>query len=111
MAGTGAPPEAIEGARQSPWWPTAVRMAPTLAYDLALLDGGVVPRERLARIGVPVLALAGGDGAGWAAGAAAAVADAVLDGRAQVLEGQTHQVAPGVVAPVLRSFFAERVPV
>ena len=105
MAGSGAPPEAIAGARRGPYWPRMRALAPTLVHDLTLSDGGTVPRERLARVAVPVLALAGGASAEWAQRACRRVVDAVPDGRAAVLDGQTHGVAAEAVAPLLVDWF------
>jgi pimeloyl-ACP methyl ester carboxylesterase len=106
MAGSGAPPGAIEGAKSSPYWPRMRALAPTLVNDLTLCNRGVVPRERLARVGVPVLAVSGGASPEWAARACADVAGAVPDGRTAVLEGQDHGAAADVVAPALVEWFS-----
>lgn len=108
MRGSGAPPDAVEGARQSPWWPRMRALAPTLVHDLTLCNRGVVPRERLSRIGVPTLAVSGGASPEWAARACADVAAALPDGRTAVLEGQTHGAAGDVVAPLLVEWFLSR---
>jgi pimeloyl-ACP methyl ester carboxylesterase len=105
MAGTGTPPEQIAGARQSPWWPRMRALAPTLVHDLVLCNGGVVPRERLATVAVPTLAISGGDSPPWAARACAEVAAALPDARTRVLEGQTHGAADDVLAPALVEWF------
>jgi hypothetical protein len=105
MAGAGAPPEQVAGARQSPWWPRMRALAPTLVHDLVLCNRGVVPRERLAKVAVPTLALAGGDSPPWAARACADVAAAVPGARTRVLAGQTHGAADDVLAPVLVEWF------
>ena len=101
LQGAGTPAEVIPMIRQSPGWPRMLELAPTLVHDLALADGGVVPRDRLARIAVATLAVSGGAGPEWAARAGAAIAGAVPGGRHLVLDGQTHAVAPEVIAPVL----------
>ncbi|MCB5274107.1 putative hydrolase [Arthrobacter sp. SO5] len=93
------------GMTQAPWWPSLVALAPTLPYDLTLAADGSVPADRVAGIAAPVLALFGGASAAWAAASATAVADAVRDGRKDVIEGQDHAVAPDAVAPVLLDFF------
>lgn len=79
-------------------------IAPTLAYNDAVMGGGVPPRERLASVGVPVLAAAGEASPPWLREATRAVADAVADGTYRVLERQTHMVDPAVLAPVLAEF-------
>ncbi|MGW3729159.1 alpha/beta fold hydrolase [Streptomyces sp. F001] len=104
---TGLAEEMIQGARQSPLWSGMETIAPSLAYDDAVMGDGRVPRDRLAAITVPVLALAGGASPGWMRQAARAVADAAPQGAYRVLEGQTHMVDPQVLAPVLAEFFSE----
>lgn len=105
MRGSGAPPEAVEGARQSPWWLRMRALAPTLVHDLVLCNRGVVPRDRLAQIAVPTLAISGGDSPPWAARACDDVAAAVPGARTRVLPGQTHGAADDVLVPVLVDWF------
>src|SRR5262249_6814921 len=105
MALTGAPPQMIEGARNSPMWPGMGAVAPTLAYDDAAMGDGLVPVERLASLSVPVLTIAGGASAGWMREAARAAADAAPEGAYRTLDGQSHVVDPAVLAPLLVEFF------
>lgn len=105
---TGLAEEMIQGARRSPMWEGMEAIAPTLAYDDAVMGGGTPPRERLASITVPVLAAAGEASPPWLREATRAVADAVTDGTYRVLEGQTHMVDPAVLAPVLAEFLGSR---
>ncbi|MFJ8112189.1 alpha/beta fold hydrolase [Streptomyces sp. NPDC096132] len=102
---TGLAEEMIQRARQSPMWAGMEAIAPTLAYDDAAMAGGLVPREQLAAIGVPVLAVVGGDSPAWLREATRAVAEVVPHGTYRSLEGQTHMVDPNVLAPVLAEFF------
>jgi pimeloyl-ACP methyl ester carboxylesterase len=104
---TGMGEEMIRGARQSPMWPGMEAVAPTLAYDNAVMAGGLVPRERLASITVPVLAVAGGASPAWMRAGTRAVAEAVPEGSYRELEGQTHMVDPTALAPALAEFFAD----
>jgi pimeloyl-ACP methyl ester carboxylesterase len=104
---TGMGEEMIQGARQSPMWPGMEAVAPTLAYDNAVMAGGLVPRDRLASITVPVLAVAGGASPEWMREGTRAVAEAAPKGSYRELEGQTHMVDPTALAPVLAEFFAE----
>src|SRR5437016_2628118 len=60
MTTWGAPAEAIAGMRQTPIWPLFESVAPTLAYDNAIMGDGSVPAERLASITVPTLVIDGG---------------------------------------------------
>ncbi|MET7737409.1 alpha/beta hydrolase [Streptomyces sp. NPDC005402] len=104
---TGMGEEMIQGARQSPMWAGMEAVAPTLAYDNAVMAGGLVPRDRLASVTVPVLAVAGGASPEWMREGTRAVAEAAPKGSYRVLEGQTHMVDPGTLAPVLTEFFAD----
>lgn len=101
---TGLAEEMIRGARQSPMWPAMEGIAPTLAYDDAVMGDGLVPRERLASLDTPVLSLAGSASPDWLRRAARAVAEAVPEGTYRSLEDQTHMVDPNVLAPVLTEF-------
>ncbi|WP_267715320.1 alpha/beta fold hydrolase [Streptomyces sp. CoH17] len=96
----------IRGARQSPMWAGMESLAPSLAYDDAVLGGGRVPTSAIASIGAPLLALAGGASDAWWHEAARAVARAAPEGTYGTVAGQTHRVEPGVLAPVLAEFLA-----
>lgn len=106
MGFVGAPPEAVAGMRQSPMWPAFEAIAPTLAYDNAVMDGGKVPRERAAKVAVPALVADGGDSPELLRRPARVLAEAIPGAEHRTLEGQTHEVATEALAPVLREFFA-----
>ncbi|MFE6174155.1 alpha/beta fold hydrolase [Streptomyces sp. NPDC056464] len=95
----------IQGARQSPMWRGMETIAPSLAYDNAVMGDGLVPRDRLASITAPVLAVAGSASPAWMQEAARAVAETVPGGSYRSLPGQTHMVEPEVLGPVLVEFF------
>ncbi|MFF4651812.1 alpha/beta fold hydrolase [Streptomyces sp. NPDC001380] len=108
MAFAGAPEPMTEQLRSSPVWPAFEAVAPTLAYDAAVLDaapGAGVPTGVLAGIAVPVLVLDGGASPEPLRAPARAVAAAVPGAEHRTLPGQTHEVAPDVLAPVLLKFF------
>jgi pimeloyl-ACP methyl ester carboxylesterase len=105
LEGVGTPAEYIPMIRQSPGWPAMLELAPGLVYDLGLCNGGVVPCRRLARIGVPTVAVSGGASPEWATRAGAAIADVVPGARHVVLDGQTHAVAHEAIAPVILDAF------
>ena len=84
-------------------------LAPTLAYDAAVVGnrtGGGVPVEMLAGATLPALVLCGGASPDWMRAAGREVADALPDGRHQVLEGQGHDVDPDLLAPIVTGFLA-----
>jgi pimeloyl-ACP methyl ester carboxylesterase len=95
--------EEIDGIRQSPFWPIGERMAPTLAYDAAVMGDGPVP-DRFAQIGCPTLVLAGGGSPEWFRESARAAAAAIPEAAYDELPGQTHDVAADVLAPAVRAF-------
>ncbi|MFF8991719.1 alpha/beta fold hydrolase [Streptomyces sp. NPDC014983] len=103
---TGLGEEMIQRARQSPMWPGMEAVAPSLAYDDAVMGDGLLPRARLASVAVPLLVVAGGASPEWMRQAGRDIADAAPRGEYRVLEGQTHMVEPEVLGPVLAGFFA-----
>ena len=104
MRHVGLPDEMIAGIRHSPYWELGERIAPTLAYDAAVLGDTRVPVERYARIEVPTLVLGGAESPEVLRAAAAEVAAAIPDARHDVLDGQDHNVSGDVLAPVVAQF-------
>ncbi|MGW7258263.1 alpha/beta fold hydrolase [Streptomyces sp. NPDC054834] len=102
---TGLAEAVIQGARQSPMWADMEAIAPTLAYDDAVMGDSTIPRDRLASLAVPLLAVAGGASPDWLREATRTVAEAAPEGTYRVLDDQTHVVDPDVLAPVLAEFF------
>ncbi len=105
MTRFGAPAEAVAGMRQTPIWPIFESVAPTLAYDNLIMGDGSVPTKWMAAITVPTLVLDGGASPAFMHNAAQAAADALPNSQRCTLDGQTHDVAPEVLAPVLIEFF------
>lgn len=104
----GLPSEMLEPAKQSPMWAGMLAMAPTLVADGLALGGDdqSLPVELLARVRVPVLAVAStGTPVPWMERATEQVAEAVADGRAVRLEGGFHEVPTTVLAPALAQFY------
>ena len=104
MVYVGIPEQAIAGIRSQPGWASMEAIAPTLAYDDALL-GSVVPRELAPQVTVPALVIAGGASPSNLQGAAWATAEALPTAEHRILDGQTHDVVPDALAPVLVEFF------
>jgi pimeloyl-ACP methyl ester carboxylesterase len=107
LRNTGMSDDQLAGMEGAPWWPRMLTLAPQLPYDVRLGNRGEVPADRLAQIGCPVLALAGGLSPAWATDGMTAIAGAVADGRSQIVDGQHHGVDQGVVAEVLAPFFLD----
>ena len=106
LAGTGMPPEAVEGMRQTPMWAGLEAVAHTLPYDHEMMGDGRVPVEQLRTIAQRVMVVDGGASPDWLRDAARAVSECLPRGRHRTLTGQTHEVAPHVLAPLLTEFFA-----
>ncbi|MDQ0993195.1 alpha/beta fold hydrolase [Streptomyces sp. V3I7] len=104
---TGMAEEMIQRARSSPLWADMESLAPTLSYDAGVMRDGLLPRERVVVIAVPVLAMAGGASSPWLHAAARDVANLAPQGTYRLLEGQTRMVDPDVLTPVLTEFFAD----
>jgi len=102
----GLPAEFLAPMRQSPAWPVLESVAHTIAYDVAIMGDYSVPAGRIASVKVPALVMDGAASPAPLRDAARGVAEALPNARYRSLEGQTHQVAPEAIAPVLTEFFA-----
>ena len=106
----GMPAEAVAPMRGGPFWSPLEDVAHTLPYDAAVMgntqSGSPLPAGRWATVTIPTLVIDGGASPDWARNAVEALVDVLSDGRRRPLEGQTHQVDPEVLAPVLEGFFA-----
>jgi pimeloyl-ACP methyl ester carboxylesterase len=104
----GTPAPAIEGMRTAPLWPGLEALAPTLAYDHTAIMGSeaAVPRERAAGIRVPALVMNGSSSPPFMHETARALSQAIPRAQLRVLQGQGHDVAAAVLAPVLAEFFS-----
>ena len=104
MTHVGMPAQAVAGLRAQPGWAQLAAIAPTLAYDDRVLDGGRVPRDLASTITVPVLVLSGGASPPGLQQAAKLTAAALPTAQHRTLDDQTHDVAPQALAPVLAEF-------
>lgn len=108
MRYTGMPADQVEGMRQAPFWPAMEAVAPTLAYDHTGIlgnDAGI-PSERAARVRVPTLVMYGAESFPFMAETARTLSQVIPQASLQALPGQTHEVAPAAIAPVLTEFLA-----
>jgi len=101
----GLPSEFVAQARNAPFWASQEALAHTLAYDATIMGDYSLPSERAASVNVPTLVIDGGASFDWMRDTAQALADTIPDGQHRTMEGQTHDVAPEVLAPVLKEFF------
>ncbi|HEY7146471.1 MAG TPA: alpha/beta fold hydrolase [Streptosporangiaceae bacterium] len=92
--------------RESRMWAPMQRLAATLRYDFAVLDGAAIPAGRLARITIPVLFLDGTASPAWAREPVRAAAAAIPGAQHRSLDRQDHSVTGAVLAPLLARFFS-----
>lgn len=111
---TGMPDEMIDGMRETPRWPALLALAPTLAYDSAVMGdverGGTVPDDLAVRATRPGLVLLGGDSPEFMLDVGRRLADLLPDACLRVLEGQGHVVAPEILTPVVADFLSAQGP-
>lgn len=110
MRSVGMPDEAIEGMKQTPFWPVMESIGPTIAYDgHFMFDGyytaGKFP-ARWTQAKLPVLVLNGDASFPFMPAAADAVAAELPNATRKTLAGQDHGPKPDAMAPVLREFLA-----
>lgn len=104
---TGLSDEQVAGLRQTPAWPAMEAAGQTLAYDHAAILGpeAAVPVDAAARVTAPTLVLNGGASFPFMRAPAERLSTIVPHARLRVLEGETHDVRPEAIAPVLAEFF------
>ncbi|MDP9983920.1 pimeloyl-ACP methyl ester carboxylesterase [Pseudarthrobacter oxydans] len=100
----GIPPEAIEGMKQGPGWHQMESYAATLPIDVRLCNDGRIPQDQLAKVTVPLLAIAGDRGP-WAVNVANDIAAAAPKGEPRILAGYGHDVPDAVLSGVVSTFF------
>ena len=105
----GMPDEAVAKMKASPAWAGMEAMAPTLAYDNAVVgDDRSVPVDVAGRIRVDTLVMDGGASQGpmpFMKATADKLGKAIPNARRRTLEGQGHDVSAEVVVPILVEFF------
>lgn len=100
------PAEMLQGMRQSPDWPIMEAVAPTLAYDNAVMGDGSVPVDVARAATMPALVLVGGASPDFKNEAVEALAQAMPHASSRTLEDQTSMPPnPEGLAPVLVTFF------
>jgi pimeloyl-ACP methyl ester carboxylesterase len=67
---------------------------------------GSIPTARVARVRVPTLVMSGANGAPFMRETAKKLSKAIPGAKLSTLAGQTHDVQPEALAPLLVEFFA-----
>jgi pimeloyl-ACP methyl ester carboxylesterase len=106
--GVGVPAEAIASMKDSPFWPSLEAIAHTLSYDGRIMGdnmaGKPLPSDRWSTVTSPALVIDGGASPPSLRNAVEALVDVLPNARRLTLEGQTHDVDPTVLTPVLVEF-------
>jgi alpha-beta hydrolase superfamily lysophospholipase len=102
---TGMPDEVIEGMRRTHRWVELTALAPTLAYDSAVMgdveSGGAVPEDVASRVTRPGLVLVGGESPPFMTEVSRRLAHVLPQASHHVVEGHSHVVPPDVLAAVV----------
>ncbi len=108
MTRTGRPAEVVERVRLSPTWPSFEAVAPTLVYDITIMEAhGWQPPEARTGLRIPVLATDGAESPAWAGRIAQAFVESIPGAQRRTLSGQGHDVSAEVLASALKDFFLE----
>jgi pimeloyl-ACP methyl ester carboxylesterase len=86
-----------------PDWKRMVRLAPTLAYDIALTRN-LAPTDRLARLDVPTLVVVGEKSPEGMRLVGSELERCIPGARLEILAGQGHMVDATALLPMLREF-------
>jgi pimeloyl-ACP methyl ester carboxylesterase len=88
-------------------WKKLKAVGPTIRYDARVMGGDFeVPAAELAHVKVPTLVAWGSKAAKEMVAGNEKVADSIPGSQRRVLDGQTHNVTPAALSPVVRDFFA-----
>ncbi|HEX7246490.1 MAG TPA: alpha/beta hydrolase [Actinomycetota bacterium] len=101
----GLPDEFVAQARNAPFWAEQEALAHTLAYDATIMSDYSLPVDKASSVKVPTIVMAGTASFPWMSETARALADILPDGELRLLDGQTHDVSPDVMATALTEFF------
>ena len=108
--GVGMPAEAVPSLKDSPFWPSLEAVAHTLSYDGRIMGENMagkplVPGEGWTSVAIPTLVMDGGASPPSLRNAVQALVEVLPNARRRTMEGQTHEVDPTLLAPVLVEFF------
>jgi pimeloyl-ACP methyl ester carboxylesterase len=109
MKTVGAPDEAVAQMKASPAWPGMEALAPTIAYDVAVLgEDRSVPVAVAAKVTADTLVMDGGaslEAMPFMRPTAEKIASNIPNAQHRTIDGQSHDVDSKVLAPVLANFF------
>jgi pimeloyl-ACP methyl ester carboxylesterase len=107
--GVGLPAVLVAMMQVMPGWSRTKSIAHTLINDTTFMvdlqRGQPLPTDRWSSVTMPTLIINGGKSPLWIRNAAKSLANILPNAAYTTLEGQTHIVKPGALAPVLYEFF------
>jgi pimeloyl-ACP methyl ester carboxylesterase len=106
LKGIGMPKVFVYLMRLMPGWKTMVRLAPTLAYDIALTRD-LPPLDRASQVRVPVQVVVGEKSPVGIHGVASQLTKAIPGATFMELAGQGHMVSAKALLPVFTSFLTQ----
>jgi pimeloyl-ACP methyl ester carboxylesterase len=104
----GIPEAVVVQMRHAPFRPALEATAHTLVYEATIVGNLELPTAQLNSIKTPALVVYGGASPSFMGNAAKALANALPEGHVRALEGQSHDIVPEALAPVLLEFFGAR---
>ena len=99
------PPEQIEAMKKSAEWKDMESVGHTLVYDFEILGDGNIPLDLAKKVQTPTLVLDGEKSFDFMHTTADSLAKSIPHSKRKTLKNQTHEIAPDVIAPVLKEFF------
>lgn len=84
--------------------PAMLAVAPSMPYDLAVMGDGAIPVERVRRVTVPTLVIAGSESEDFFRATATRLVDLLPDARLTILDGADHGAPADLVAPAIAPF-------
>jgi pimeloyl-ACP methyl ester carboxylesterase len=101
----GIPEAVVAQLRHAPFRPALEATAHTLVYEATIVGDLELPTAQLRSIKTPTLVIYGGESPAFMGNGAKALANALPDGHVRALDGQTHDIVPSALAPVILDFF------
>jgi len=99
----GIPSEIVVNMRHAPFRPALEAIAHTLIYDSIIL--AALPNNMPETVGIPTLVLSAEKMPPIMHQSAQSLANALPKGQHHLLTGQTHDIDPAVITPILKAFF------
>jgi pimeloyl-ACP methyl ester carboxylesterase len=111
MKFVGVPDSVMTGMKASPNWPGMKDLAPTIAYDIAVVgDNRSIPVDRVASIKASTIVMDGGNSLKpmpFMRVSADKLGKTIPNAQRRTVEGEAHNVNEQVLAPILKEFYSK----